>query len=297
MNKSSIALIAGVLIVALLAVLYLKRPDSEPPPEDLPDAPETESAGAGEAPAPAIRYPLPEPAPQARAPEADSAVPRPETEQLATEQLETEQVEQGVDTGPPPLPTLDDSDERFKQALFEVAPASGIISLFKMDRMIRRFVVTVDNLPREKQLRPRYSVAEPTAGRLIVEREGDALYLSSDNFARYEPFIQLVEAVDTDRLVTMYLRFYPLIQRAYQDLGYPSNWFNDRLIDVIDHLLTAPDVTGRIRLVRPHVLYKYADPELEAQSAGHKVLIRMGPENASRLKARLRDVRRALVQQ
>ena len=94
-----------------------------------------------------------------------------------------------------------------------------------------------------------------------------------------------------------WLRYYPLFQEAYEYLGYPSAYFNDRLIDVIDHLLATPVVDGPIRLVRPHVLYKYADPDLEALSAGRKALIRIGPDNANRVKQKLREIRQILTGQ
>ncbi|MBW2505100.1 MAG: DUF3014 domain-containing protein, partial [Deltaproteobacteria bacterium] len=43
--------------------------------------------------------------------------------------------------------------------------------------------------------------------------------------------------------------------------------------------------------------YKFADPQLEALSSGQKVLLRIGPENASRLKAILTGYRQALTAQ
>jgi len=109
------------------------------------------------------------------------------------------------------------------------------------------------------------------------------------------------------KLVALYARLYPLCQRAYGELGYPNRYFNDRLIDVIDHLLATPEVKGPIKLVppdvkgpvkleRPWVMYEFADPELEARSAGQKILIRMGAGNAARVKAKLRDIRRQLTQ-
>jgi hypothetical protein len=44
-------------------------------------------------------------------------------------------------------------------------------------------------------------------------------------------------------------------------------------------------------------LYQFADPNLEDLSAGQKIMIRLGSENAARIKARLRDVRRELTGQ
>ena len=64
---------------------------------------------------------------------------------------------------------------------------------------------------------------------------------------------------------------------------------------MIDHLLATPDLVGPIALAVPHVLYEFADPALEERSAGQKALLRMGRGNALRLKAKLRDLRAALV--
>ena len=56
----------------------------------------------------------------------------------------------------------------------------------------------------------------------------------------------------------------------------------------------APEMKEPIALVQPKILYRYADPALESRSSGQKMMIRMGHENAARLKAKLREVR-ALV--
>jgi hypothetical protein len=47
--------------------------------------------------------------------------------------------------------------------------------------------------------------------------------------------------------------------------------------------------------VQPKVVWEYADPRLEALPAGQKVLLRMGPENADRVKARLAAIRRLVA--
>jgi hypothetical protein len=43
------------------------------------------------------------------------------------------------------------------------------------------------------------------------------------------------------------------------------------------------------------VLFEFADPDLETRSAGQKILIRMGAENAVRVKAKLWEIRRELI--
>jgi hypothetical protein len=63
----------------------------------------------------------------------------------------------------------------------------------------------------------------------------------------------------------------------------------------IDDLLATPDVKGPVQLVQPKVFYEFADPGLEGRSAGQKLLIRMGSANAEIIKAKLRDLRAAVV--
>jgi hypothetical protein len=42
-------------------------------------------------------------------------------------------------------------------------------------------------------------------------------------------------------------------------------------------------------------MYLYADPGLEARSAGQKLLIRMGPDNSAVIKAKLTELRAAVT--
>jgi hypothetical protein len=42
-------------------------------------------------------------------------------------------------------------------------------------------------------------------------------------------------------------------------------------------------------------MYQYADPKIEALSAGQKLLVRMGPDNEAIVKAKLRELRAAVA--
>ena len=189
-----------------------------------------------------------------------------------------------------PLPALADSDGAVRDSLSGVFGHDAVAQFLTPKDVIRRFVVTVDNLPRKKvavELRP----LKPTPGKFATLGSDETLALNPNNYSRYAPLVRLVEAADAKQLTTLYFRFYPLFQRAYEDLGYPGRYFNDRLVEVIDDLLATPQVAGPIKLVQPRVFYEYADPALESRSAGQKVLIRMGNENAGAIKAKLGEIR------
>lgn len=193
-----------------------------------------------------------------------------------------------------PLPVLNESDAPLGEALGRLVSPQALARFFELEDVIRRAVATIDNLPREHYAQ-RLSPVKPIGGPFITAGPEGNRVIAAENSRRYAPFVGIVAAVDTRRAVDVYLHFYPLFQQAYVDLGYPGGYFNDRLVQVIDHLLEAPELQGPIALVVPHVLYEYADDELQARSSGQKVLMRMGPENAARIKAKLRDFRRELL--
>ncbi len=194
-----------------------------------------------------------------------------------------------------PLPALNQSDQLVRDSLLGVLGSKSVEQFLVPENVVRHVVVTIDNLPRKKvavDLRP----IKPTPGDALVASQGDTTTLSTANYARYAPIIHLVETTDPKTLATVYFHLYPLFQQAYEDLGYPGRFFNDRLVEVIDHLLAAPEPQAPIELVQPKVFYQYADPKLEDLSAGQKLMIRMGPANERSLKAKLRELRAELVQ-
>jgi hypothetical protein len=193
-----------------------------------------------------------------------------------------------------PLPPLKESDPDVRSALTEVFGAKPIAEFLVPENIVRHVVVTVDNLPRKKvavELRP----VRPTPGATAVSTQGDITTLGSANFDRYAPFIKVVQGTVVKTLTSVYFRLYPLFQQAYEDLGYPGQYFNDRLVEVIDDLLRPPDIQGPIQLTQPKVFYEFADPKLESLSAGEKLLLRMGPSNEAVLKQKLRELRRSIV--
>lgn len=187
------------------------------------------------------------------------------------------------------LPPLEQSDGAAREALTRTF-GDAILAFIVPDNFIRNFVATVDNLPRTK-LAARLNPIKPVAGQLAVRGNEDAATFSPDNYARYAPLLQTFQSSDTQRLVDTYLHFYPLLQSAYEDLGYPDRYFNDRVVEVIDHLLATPEPRQPVELRQPKVFYEFGDPKLEALSAGQKALIRMGPAQAQATKAKLRDIR------
>ncbi len=260
MNRTLWLSVVAAFVIGLVAIFYPRQATEPPVPLELPEPPPSV------APTPSFEA-APEPVPAFVA-------------EIPPEPL-------------PPLPALDDSDPEALAALAEAAGEALVERHLVPDSLIRKLVTTVDSLSGEA-LWMKVRVVPAIDGRLRVTGSEDAPVLAEANFARYAAVVGLVDAIDVAAVVGVYRRYYPLLQQAYEELGYPGRQFHNRALEVIDHLLDTPNVQGPIRLEQPHVLYRFADPKLESLSAGQKVMIRIGPDHAATIRAKLVELRTAL---
>jgi hypothetical protein len=207
------------------------------------------------------------------------------------------------------LPALDSSDGAFAAALSSLLGNKALTRLLVLDDFARHFVATVENLATDNAAAELWPVRR-TPGRFLATPATDTATIAAVNAERYTPFVRIAEAIDAERAVSLYRHFYPLLQRAYEELGYPGRYFNDRVVEVIDLLLATPEPAGPIAVKKvalpgtasvgagedAHALYVFADPALEALTAGQKILLRVGPDGAARLKAKLTEARLRLLE-
>lgn len=294
--------LAAIVVLALIAVVaYYYWPRVETLSEQVME----QSGRAGEqtgTPAESSIQPTDEPASEPEEPQypvpdtaslPDELDPDSDTEAQAEDaDDETGEEEARADRS---LPPLEESDASVRESVQAFVSENRFDELFIPESLIRHFVVTVDNMTRKK-LPEKYDFTQPPPETFKVREVGDEEYvLDPANYERYERFVLFAESVNLDQVVSLYARYYPLFQQAYEELGYPDRYFNDRLVEVIDHLLAMPDVEQPVELVRPNVFYKFADPQLEEMSAGHKLMVRIGPDNAARIKQVLRSLRGRLT--
>lgn len=190
-------------------------------------------------------------------------------------------------------------------AMTDFLGSKAALTFFQLTDFPRKFVATVDNLGRSHAPTVAWPIS-PTEGRFTVQTFDGATVISSDNGLRYTPLVLLLEKINAGLAVDLYVRMYPVLQQTYVDLGYPNRQFNDRLLQVINHLLATPnapqvmavqltEVKGPIPSVRPWVRYEFADPAFEALSSGQKIMLRVGSVNQNRLKARLSALRQEIL--
>ena len=210
-------------------------------------------------------------------------------------------VEPAADAAAEPLPAVAESDPVLTMALQGLIGAAAVQTWLVPDQIARRFVATVDNLPRDAPLEKRRPLQAPTDA-FIVDRTTvdpstgtERITLSARNAMRYDAAVALLQKADMKQVAEVYRHYYPLLQQAYEDLGFPDHYFNDRVIAAIDDMLRAPERDKPIVLTQPKVLYQYEDAALEQLSSGQKLMMRMGLAHERSVKAKLRELRALLA--
>jgi Protein of unknown function (DUF3014) len=269
MNKYSIAAVAAALLTVLgLGGLYWwqRAPRAGvPPPEPVAVAPAP--AAPAPAPAPAIKHPI----------------------------------DVSAAASGPAMPTTADPQALWRAGLGELVGQKAMLRFLLVDDFAHRIVATVDNLARPHAA-PRLWPVAPVGGRFSVVGEGEQRIVAADNAARYAPLVGFIASVDARRAAALYVRMYPQLQAAYEELGYPGRYLNDRVVDVIDHLLQTPElaeplgihvteVKGDVPSAQPWLRYEFSDPALQSLSSGQKMLLRVGPAHRKTLMSKLAELR------
>ncbi|GAB5382149.1 MAG: hypothetical protein Alis3KO_36620 [Aliiglaciecola sp.] len=269
-----IALIAVVVIV-LVAVFFFFSSEEEPQP--VPVA------------VPVVEDPIPEPEIQQPDPALDE-------QEYATIDDTLEQTEPSQISLPDPEPVpepLDTSDATVKSSLIEIAAYEAAASLLVNDDLLRRFVVFTENTARQASA-PNFQIVQTPDQDFRVYQQSGNEYIDAASFKRYTPYVDMLDSMDNEAMLSLYETYSPALQDIYAEIGDPDDNFKYVMIDAINHVLDTPEVPVPIEVYTESVMYKFKDERLENLTAPQKQLLRTGPENMRRIKAKLRELKESL---
>jgi hypothetical protein len=204
---------------------------------------------------------------------------------------------------------LAESDDEALRSLSEVVDGTTPVERYVVEEdVIARIVATVDALDGKQVPEAIQAVQGPGGAfeatpddqpdEVILNDLGDPVpqfQLNPANYRRYTPYVAMLESVNADGLARAYRAYQPLFEEAFDQLGYPDSDFEERLLKVIDDALAAPESERPLQLIKPEAYFLFADEDLETLNAAQKVMLRMGPDNAARVKAKLAEIRAALA--
>ncbi|MGZ5478550.1 MAG: DUF3014 domain-containing protein [Candidatus Aminicenantales bacterium] len=220
------------------------------------------------------------PGPPAAAPAAESALPA---------ESEKAPAAPGLEPLAFPAVPLAASDETVRQfaAAMSVNPEFAKWILTK--DLIRTFVVSVDNVANGLSPKTHIDFFSPEGGFRVSRSKGGTL-VDPATYTRYAPAVGVIQSIDATAAVRLYRAVEPLLQDAYNELGYPGVDFDDTLVRAMSELLETPVVDGPIGLEQKVLSYAMTDETLEALSPAQKQLLRMGPKGVQAVHDKIRQV-------
>ena len=194
---------------------------------------------------------------------------------------------------PKPLPTLDDSDELFMAKASQLSWLPTFAKQLIKKDLARNFVTFVDNFSRG-DLAAKYSPIEKPQQKFSINEVEDDMYIDPISYKRYDAYVDMLNSINLDMAIDNLKELTPLLDKAYMELGYDKGVFMSTLEQAVNEMLLAPVIRNPIKLVAPSAMYKYDDPQLESLSDVQKLMLRMGPDNITKLRPKLQQIQVSL---
>lgn len=251
-----------------------------------------------------FRGDTPEPTPVAHIPISEPVVavpeqplPEPVKEQARDEYVAPEIVVEAEPIAPvveaeqkPALPSLPTSTPAVLNALAERNVNTRPV---RSENLIRDFVAFIDNIAAGVVARDSAMIKGPEARFEIEEVDGKA-YMGANSYQRYDNIVNWFVGMDNQALVAVFKQYEPLLNEAYAEISRPGDSFLTRFERAVNVLNATPEIAGLIELNTDKIMYTYADEQLESLPAAQRQMLRLGPANMARVKAKLNALQRAL---
>ena len=215
---------------------------------------------------------------------------------IAPDPVVEEQAEPAPEIIPEPEPEpepLDTSDGTVKTKLLTLSDYDAFARLLVDDALLERFVIMTNTLAEEEIASKNRILVQPEKP-FRTYRQADKEWIDPASYKRYAPYVEVFESLETESLLQLYQEYKPAIEKIFAEIGSPSDSFDEKLEEAIDVLLDTPEVPFPVEVYTDSVMYKFADSQLESLAAPQKQLLRTGPENMRRIKAKLREIKETL---
>jgi hypothetical protein len=192
-----------------------------------------------------------------------------------------------------PLPMLGQMDTFLRALLGTLSTHPDFVRWLATDDLIRQMANVIDRISRGQSPATEVALLRPT-GNFEVTRGGSAT-ITTASFRRYDGLAAIVESLDAKAVVDSYRTIYPRLDEAYRALGRAEGGV-DRAVNVaLQTLIDTPIPAEPVRVsTGKGTTYTFANAEYEGLLPAQKQLLRMGPDNARRIQARLREIQALL---
>jgi hypothetical protein len=191
------------------------------------------------------------------------------------------------------LPPLEETDPAVREMVGRLSSHPVVAAWLATTGLVRNVTRVVQAIAEDRGVAAHLGVVRPV-GPFIVRASGGRLVIDPRSYRRYDAIATAVSSLEARSCASLYATFRPRLGEAYAELGFPNTPFDATLEDALVTLVSTPVPDDPIEVIPNAGTYAFADRRLEALAPAQKQLLRMGPENARAVKAKLREIALAL---
>ncbi|MGH7804143.1 MAG: DUF3014 domain-containing protein, partial [Candidatus Binatia bacterium] len=164
---------------------------------------------------------------------------------------------------PTPGPTLTPAaeetlDDLVRRVVGGLSSHPQVLKLLATPGLMRRFVVSVDNVAEGKSPRQNLVALDPRDD-FAVSRRGERIFVDPKSYARYDPVAEAIDSIDVAGVAAAFAELEPRLDQTYRELGYPDRRFREVLKRALERLERVPVPSERVELRAKVKSYRFTD--------------------------------------
>jgi len=193
-----------------------------------------------------------------------------------------------------PLPPVGQMDTFLRALLGGLSTSPELARWLATDDLIQQMANAIDRVSKGQSPARDVAVLKPS-GMFGTAGSKQRMTIDPATYRRYDGLALLVSSLDARNVAEAYRTIQPRLDEAYRALGRSEGTVDQAVSVALQTLIDTPVVDDAIRIVPgTGATYAFADPALEQLAPAQKQLLRMGPNNVSRIRERLQEIKLAI---
>lgn len=192
-----------------------------------------------------------------------------------------------------PLPPLGASDTLLGDLVSAISRHPAIVRWLATPGLIRAAVLAVVQIGDGRTPAVPLTALQPDS-RVQIAGTTDGAPLDAASYRRWESAVRGLTSIEPAAAAQIYVNIKPLLDEAYQELGYPGGNFDEALTRAIRVLADTTVAPEPPRLLRRPNYFEYEDATLRSMVPVQKQFRLIGPDNRRQVMAWLRQFAAAL---
>jgi hypothetical protein len=203
-----------------------------------------------------------------------------------------------TDTAPAaaPLPPMEEMDPFLRGLIGTLSSRPELARWLATDGLLLQMAGGIDRISRGGSPAADLRVLAPAAEFKAAGR-GFTRTIDPASYRRYDGLAETIAGIDPAAAAKVYQTIRPRLRETYAALGRTETDVDVAIQQALEVLISTPVPAGPVQLTEGKgATWAFADPALEALDPAQKQLLRMGPENATRVIDMLKQLQQHLRQ-